>query len=75
MTEFEVGDLVRLRERWDKQRSLGIIIEIEPVKIHMKSAGPANLVKVYWPAINLVEKEYTFFLIKLEGEHLTGFKN
>ena len=71
MTEFKVGDLVRLRENWDNQRLLGIIIEVEPTKIHIKSAGPANLVKVYWPSMKITETEYTFFLMKLEEENLT----
>ena len=74
MNDFEVGDLVKLRETWDNKRTLGIIIEIEPIKIHIKSAGPANLVKVYWPSINLIEKEYTFFLVKIQEENLTSFK-
>ena len=63
---FEVGDLVKVNDRFDKHRQLGIITEIKE-KVHLKSSGTSAVVIVYWFAIQELDWEYTFFLKKLDN--------
>ena len=63
-SEFNIGDLVRLRNSYDKQRELGIILNIKE-KVHLRSAGTAAVVVVYWFTIQESDWEYTFFLEKI----------
>ncbi len=63
---FEIGDLVRTQNRFDKDRQLGIITEIKE-KVHLKTSGTAAVVMVYWFAIQEHDWEYTFFLKKLDN--------
>ena len=65
---FKLGDLVKIHDPQDKGRQVGIIIDINLKKVHMVSHGVVNVVKVYWPLINEVDWEYSFFLIKIEEE-------
>jgi|TARA_R110002012_G_scaffold187062_1_gene353937 hypothetical protein len=62
--ELEVGDLVRINDKFDKKRQLGIVIAILQ-KVHLKSSGTAAVVMVYWPMLEDTDWEYTFFLEKI----------
>jgi len=62
--KFEVGDLVRVNDRHDRGRQLGIITSILQ-EVHLKSSGTAAVVMVYWPMIQDTDWEYTFFLEKI----------
>ena len=64
---FEVGDLVRRNDSFDKKRQLGVITEINQ-KVHIKSSGLSAIVMVYWFLIEETELEYTFFLEKLDKQ-------
>jgi len=64
--KFEVGDLVKARNSFDKQHQLGVVTEIMN-KVHIKSTGTAALVMVYWLKTQETELEYTFFLEKLDS--------
>ena len=70
-TEFQVGDLVRLHDSADKDRQMGIVVDISPRPAHIVSHGKSNLVRVFWPAINETDWEYDFFLKKIEEPDLT----
>ena len=63
---FEVGDLVRLRDKHDLRRQLGIVTEIKE-QVHIKSTGRAAVVVVYWVQLQQSDWEYTFFLEKLDN--------
>ena len=65
---FKLGDLVKIHDPQDKGRQVGIIIDINLKKVHMVSHGIVNVVKVYWPLIDEVDWEYSFFLIQVEEE-------
>jgi ribosomal protein L24 len=65
---FKLGDLVKIHDPQDKGRQVGIIIDINLKKVHMVSHGVVNVVKVYWPLIDEVDWEYSFFLIQIEEE-------
>jgi ribosomal protein L24 len=65
---FKLGDLVKIHDPQDKGRQVGIIIDINLKKVHMVSHGIVNVVKVYWPLIDEVDWEYSFFLIQIEEE-------
>ena len=64
--KFEVGDLVRSSDSYDRRHKLGIITEIKE-KVHIKSSGTAAIVMVYWFEIQESDWEYTFFLEKLDN--------
>jgi hypothetical protein len=36
---FEIGDLVRLKDSYDKARQLGFVVGISPRSVHVKSQG------------------------------------
>ena len=63
--KFEVGDLVRSTNAFDKTHKLGVIAEIKE-KVHLKSSGTAAIVTVYWFETQETDWEYTFFLEKLD---------
>mgnify|MGYP003118427725 CR=1 FL=1 len=63
--KFEVGDLVRSANAFDKTHQLGVIAEIKE-KVHLKSSGTAAIVMVYWFETQETDWEYTFFLEKLD---------
>ena len=63
--KFEVGDLVRSTNAFDKTHQLGVIAEIKE-KVHLKSSGTAAIVTVYWFETQETDWEYTFFLEKLD---------
>lgn len=65
--DYNVGDLVRLKNNFDKDRQMGIITKIKE-QVHIKSAGPAAVVIVYWFKIQEHDWEYTFFLEKLDKQ-------
>ena len=65
--DYRVGDLVRLRNGFDKDRQMGIITQVKE-KVHLKSAGTAAVVIVYWFKIQEHDWEYTFFLEKLDKQ-------
>ena len=71
MSNLLVGDLVRLVDTGDKERQLGIIISNPHKKVHFVGKGEANIVQVYWPQIDDIDWEYTFFLEKLSEDDLT----
>tara|TARA_Y100000114_G_C11684642_1_gene290394 strand:- start:244 stop:441 length:198 start_codon:yes stop_codon:yes gene_type:complete len=64
---FEVGDLVRRNDSFDKKRQLGMITKINE-KVHIRSSGLAAIVMVYWFLTEETEIEYTFFLEKLDKQ-------
>ena len=63
--EYEIGDLVKIKNNYDKKRQIGIITEIKQ-KVHIKSEGSSLVVVVYWFFISSFDWEYTFFLEKLD---------
>ena len=69
---FEVGDLIKLNDGLDKDRDIGIVVNINPRKAHVVSHGPALVVQVYWIKIQETDWEYDFFLKKFEEPDLTG---
>ncbi len=68
--DYNIGDLVRIRNGFDKDRQIGIITKIKE-KVHIKSTGTAAVVIVYWFTIEEFDWEYTFFLEKISNENLT----
>ena len=68
---FEVGDLVKLVDPLDKDRDIGVVVEISPNKAHLVSHGLTLVVQVYWPKIQETDWEYDFFLKKLDEPDLT----
>ncbi len=68
--DYNVGDLVRLKNNFDKDRQMGIITKVKE-KVHLKSSGTAAVVIVYWFAIRESDWGYTFFLEKISNENLT----
>ena len=64
---FEVGDLVRRNDSFDKKRQLGMITKIHE-KVHIRSSGLAAIVMVYWFLTEETEIQYTFFLEKLDKQ-------
>ena len=62
---FEIGDLVKVKDSFDKDHQLGIITEIRS-KVHIRSTGTAAMVMVYWFKTQDIDWEYTFFLEKLD---------
>tara|TARA_R110000824_G_scaffold345757_2_gene532431 strand:+ start:476 stop:703 length:228 start_codon:yes stop_codon:yes gene_type:complete len=63
--EYKVGDLVKIKNQFDKPRQMGIITEIKD-NVHIKSVGTAAMVVVYWFPIAEFDWEYTFFLEKID---------
>tara|TARA_R110000822_G_scaffold49956_1_gene130969 strand:- start:417 stop:626 length:210 start_codon:yes stop_codon:yes gene_type:complete len=63
--EYNIGDLVKIKNNYDKARQIGIITEVKR-KVHIKSYGSANVVVVYWFSISDFDWEYTFFLEKFD---------
>ena len=63
--EYNIGDLVKIKNNYDKKRQIGIITEIKQ-KVHIKSEGSSLVVVVYWFFISSFDWEYTFFLEKLD---------
>ena len=57
---FKIGDLVRLQDNADKDRDIGIIVDLSPKQAHLVSHGKANIVQVFWPKINDSDWEYDF---------------
>ena len=72
--KFEIGDLVKLYDSSDKDRSIGIVVGLSPRAAHVVSHGRTNVVQVYWPIIQETDWEYDFFLRKLEEPDLTKRK-
>jgi len=68
---YEIGDLVRLKDSYDKVRQLGFVVGISPRLVHIKSQGETQVVQVYWPQIDDYDWEYSFFLEKLKPDSLT----
>ena len=68
---FEIGDLIKLSDDLDKDRDIGIVVNINPRKASIVSHGPALVVQVYWIKIQETDWEYDFFLKKLEESDLT----
>ena len=73
--KFEVGDLVKLYDPSDKDKDIGIIVDISPKYAHVVSHGKTLVVRVYWPKIQETDWEYDFFLKKIEEPDLTKHKN
>jgi len=69
---FEVGDLIKLNDGLDKDRNLGIVVQVNPIKVHVVSHGPTRVIQIYWPKIQETDWEYDFFLKKFEEDDLTG---
>ena len=68
---LKVGDLVKLHDDKDKDRDIGIIVNISPRFSHLVSHGKTSVVQVYWPKIQETDWEYDFFLIKIAENNLT----
>ena len=73
-SRFKVGDLVKLSDPSDKDRDIGVIIDISEKQIHLVSHGHTSVVSVYWPKIQESDWEYDFFLLKLNESVLTTKK-
>jgi len=71
-SKFVVGDLVRLYDPMDKDRNLGVVVDISPRKVHLVSHGATVVVQVYWPKIQETDWEYDFFLKKFDEDDLTN---
>ena len=67
-SKFVVGDLVRLYDPMDKDRNLGVVVDISPRKVHLVSHGATVVVQVYWPKIQETDWEYDFFLKNLKSQ-------
>tara|TARA_Y100000593_G_scaffold91313_1_gene179765 strand:- start:1569 stop:1799 length:231 start_codon:yes stop_codon:yes gene_type:complete len=72
--KFKVGDLVKLNDPSDKDRDIGIVVDLSPRQVHLISHGSTNVVQVYWPKINDSDWEYDFFLVKFDDPDLTKRK-
>lgn len=68
---LKVGDLVKLNDDNDKDRDIGIVVDISPRMAHIISHGRTNVIQVYWPKIQETDWEYDFFLKKVEEPTLT----
>lgn len=68
---FEIGDLVRLKDSYDKARQLGFVVGISPRSVHVKSQGVTQVVQVYWPQLDDYDWEYSFFIEKIDNDDLT----
>lgn len=75
LKKFKIGDLVKLNDPSDLDRDIGIVVEISPRQVHLKSHGSANIYQVYWPKIQDTDWEYDFFLKKFEEPDLTRKKD
>ncbi len=71
MSNFVVGDLVRLLEEYDNDNKIGIVMDISPKYAHLVSHGKTQVIRIYWPSIDAVDWEYDFFLEKIEPDDLT----
>ena len=72
--KFNLGDLVKLTDCLDNDRTIGIIIDISPKAAHVRKHGLTYIVRVYWPLLNDSDWEYDFFLEKITDENLTDGK-
>jgi len=62
---------VRLYDPLDKDRNIGVVIDISPRMAHLVSHGPTVVIQVYWPKIQETDWEYDFFLKKFDEPDLT----
>ena len=69
--KFQIGDLVRLYDPLDRDRNIGVVINISPRMAHLVNHGKTAVIQVYWPKIEETDWEYDFFLKKLEDPALT----
>ena len=72
--KFEIGDLVKLHDPSDKDRDIGIIVDVSPKYAHLVSHGKTLVIQVYWPKIQETDWEYDFFLRKFTEPDLTTKK-
>ena len=68
---FPFGDLVKLNDPSDKDRNIGVVVDISPRYAHLVSHGKTLVVQVYWPKLQETDWEYSFFLLKFEEPDLT----